>query len=90
MLKLFLVKASLLGLLFASGCASDSRGSSAQDASNIGSAFYTMGDSAGTLNARWMFTTAYSGRGVATGGTGEGFAGKYHIRYFFENGAFSD
>jgi hypothetical protein len=85
----FLVTASLTGLLFAAGCASDSKGSSTQE-SNIGSAFYTMGDSAGTLNARWMFTTRYSGRGVATGGTGEGFAGQYHIRYFFENGDFSD
>jgi len=85
-----LVKTSLIGLLFASGCGSVSKGSSTEDASNIGFVLYTMGDSAGTLNARWMYTTAYSGPGVATGGPAEGFAGQYHIRYFYENGEFSD
>src|SRR5262245_46621188 len=28
--------------------------------------------------------------GIATGGPKEGFAGKYHVRYFYESGEFSD
>jgi hypothetical protein len=90
MLRSLMVMASLLGCQIASGCASASRGSSTQDASNIGVVLYTKGDSAGTLNARWMYTTAYSGPGVATGGPAEGFAGQYHIRYFLASGEFSD
>ena len=90
MLRPFLTKASLITLIFASGCASVPKGSSTQDASNIGFVLYTKGDSAGTLNARWMYTTAYSGPGVATGGPAEGFAGQYHVRYFYKSGEFSD
>ena len=37
-----------------------------------------------------MFTSAYRGPGLATGGPREGFAGRYHVRYFLEDGAFSD
>jgi hypothetical protein len=31
-----------------------------------------------------------SGKGVATGGPKEGYAGHYHVRYFNEDGSFSD
>jgi len=58
---------------------------------NIGFVLYTRGDTPGTLNARWNYANAYSGPGVATGGPASGgFAGRYHVRYFLENGAFSD
>ena len=58
---------------------------------NIGFVLYTKSRTPGTLNARWNYANAYSGPGVATGGprTG-GFAGHYHVRYFLENGRFSD
>ena len=58
---------------------------------NIGFVLYTRSHVAGTLNARWSYANAYSGPGVATGGpTSGGFAGRYHVRYFLENGRFSD
>jgi len=56
----------------------------------IGFVLYTKGDAPGTLKARWRYTTEYSGTGVATGGPADGFAGHYHVRYFDENGKFSD
>jgi hypothetical protein len=59
-------------------------------ASNIGFVLYTKSPSPGTLNARWMFTHAYRGPGLATGGPREGFAGRYHVRYFNDDGTFSD
>jgi hypothetical protein len=37
-----------------------------------------------------MYGTKYRGPGIATGGPKEGFAGKYHVRYFYESGEFSD
>ena len=37
-----------------------------------------------------MYGGSYSGPGIATGGPKEGFAGKYHVRYFFDTGVFSD
>jgi hypothetical protein len=58
--------------------------------SNIGFVLYTKSRSPGTLNATWMFGTKYRGPGIATGGPKDGFAGKYHVRYFLENGEFSD
>ena len=58
--------------------------------SNIGFVLYTKSPSPGTLNARWMFTTEYKGPGIATGGPKEGFAGRYHVRYFYDSGEFSD
>jgi hypothetical protein len=58
--------------------------------SNIGFALYALGETAGTLNARWSYENAYSGFGQATGGPRAGFVGDFHIRYFFENGDFSD
>jgi hypothetical protein len=58
---------------------------------NIGFVLYTKGKAPGTLDARWNYANAYSGRGVATGGqASDGFAGRYHVRYFLETGEFSD
>jgi hypothetical protein len=37
-----------------------------------------------------MYGSAYSGPGIATGGPKEGFAGHYHVRYFYDTGEFSD
>ena len=95
MLRSFLFAASLIALLPASGrtsvAASSTPSTKAVEPLNIGFALYAMSDVPGTLNARWSYSNAYTGPGVATGGprTG-GFAGHYHIRYFLENGAFSD
>jgi hypothetical protein len=36
--------------------------------SNIGFALYAIGETAGTLDARWSYENAYSGYGQATGG----------------------
>jgi hypothetical protein len=58
---------------------------------NIGFVLYTRSGTPGTLTARWNYANAYSGPGVATGGpVSGGFAGRYHVRYFLENGEFSD
>ena len=57
---------------------------------NIGFVLYSKGDAPGTLNARWTYANAYSGKGVATGGPNGGFVGHYHVRYFYEDGKFSD
>ena len=62
----------------------------AQNVSNIGFVLYTQSYAPGTLNARWMYGNKYSGPGIATGGPKEGFAGKYHVRYFYDSGEFSD
>jgi hypothetical protein len=65
----------------------------ASDASltpNIGFVLYTKSRAPGTLNARWIFGGKYSGSGIATGGPKEGFAGRYHVRYFHDSGEFSD
>ncbi len=64
--------------------------SKAPDAPNIGFVLYTKSYSPGTLNARWMYAGKYSGPGIATGGPKEGFAGHYHVRYFYDSGEFSD
>ena len=58
---------------------------------NIGFVLYTKSNTPGTLFARWNYGNAYSGPGIATGGPKEsGYAGNYHVRYFLENGDFSD
>jgi hypothetical protein len=58
---------------------------------NIGFVLYTKGKTPGTLNARWTYANAYSGPGLATGGPASGdFVGRYHVRYYLENGQFSD
>jgi hypothetical protein len=64
--------------------------SDASDTPNIGFVLYTKSYAPGTLNARWMFSGKYSGPGIATGGPKEGFAGRYHVRYFYDSGEFSD
>jgi len=64
--------------------------SDASDTPNIGFVLYTKSDAPGTLKARWMFSGKYSGSGIATGGPEEGFAGRYHVRYFYDSGEFSD
>jgi hypothetical protein len=58
---------------------------------NIGFVLYTESNTPGTLFARWNYGNAYSGPGIATGGPKEsGYVGNYHVRYFLENGDFSD
>jgi len=37
-----------------------------------------------------MWANKYKGPGIATGGPKEGFAGRYHVRYFYDSGEFSD
>ena len=64
--------------------------SKARDTLNIGFVLYTKGSTPGTLYARWNYANIWSGPGIATGGPKEGFAGQYHVRYFYENGDFSD
>jgi hypothetical protein len=62
-----------------------------KDTLNIGFVLYTKSNTPGTLFARWNYANIWSGPGIATGGPKEsGFAGKYHVRYFYENGDFSD
>jgi hypothetical protein len=84
------MSAVLTGLLSAAGCTHAPAASKVQEPLNIGLVLYTKGEAPGTLKARWRYTTKYSGTGVATGGPAEGFAGRYHVRYFDENGKFSD
>ena len=84
------ISALLAFLLLSSGGATAVKASEASDASNIGFALYTKSHAPGTLNARWIYTDKYRGPGIATGGPKEGFAGRYHVRYFYENGEFSD
>ena len=82
--------AALTGLLLTSSYASVSAASEVTDASNIGFVLYTRSYAPGTLNARWIYAGTYSGPGIATGGPKEGFAGRYHVRYFYDSGEFSD
>ncbi|MGE5278413.1 MAG: hypothetical protein ACM3SU_15575 [Acidobacteriota bacterium] len=89
MLRSFFIKASLTGLLLASG-GTQAVASEASAASNIGFVLYTKSHAPGTLNARWIYAGKYSGPGIATGGPKEGFAGHYHVRYFYDSGEFSD
>ena len=65
--------------------------SATRDTLNIGYGVYTKGATAGTLNAIWNYANVWSGKGKATGvSKGGGFAGTYHIKYYYENGEFSD
>ena len=95
-MRRFLLPAVWLGLLLSgSGLAQASppgaRAAKADQPFNIGFVLYTRAKAPGTLDARWTYDNAYSGRGVATGGpASSGFAGRYHVRYFLETGAFSD
>jgi len=60
-----------------------------RDTFNIGYAIYTKGATPGTLNAIWNYANVWNGKGAATGVSTDGFAGKYHIKYYYENGEFS-
>ena len=97
MRRLILLAASLTAFLPTSGGASDPASSTAPQGAttgaplNIGFVLYTKSGAPGTLNARWNYANAYFGPGVATGGPASGgFVGSYHVRYFLEDGQFSD
>ena len=90
MVRSLLHTASLTGLLLASCFAPLAMATDAQELVNVGFVLYTKSDAPGTLKARWNYANAYSGLGEATGGPKDGFAGRYHVRYFLENGEFSD
>ena len=90
MLRSLLVRTLLTGFVLATGSASVAIASEARQALNIGFVLYTKGNVPGTLNARWTYQNVYSGKGLATGGPKEGFAGQYHVRYYDEQGKFSD
>ena len=67
-----------------------SKVSAIRDTLNIGYSIYTKGSAPGTLNAIWNYANVWSGKGKATGVSKGGFAGNYHIKYYYENGEFSD
>ncbi len=90
MLRPALFAALLACAVFTAHSASTAMATNSADVPNIGFVLYTKSFSPGTLNARWMYGGSYSGPGIATGGPKEGFAGKYHVRYFFDSGVFSD
>jgi hypothetical protein len=90
MTRSFFTRASLTGVLLASAWTSVAVASAAPDTPNIGFVLYTKSYAPGTLNARWIYGNKYSGPGIATGGPKEGFAGHYHVRYFYDSGEFSD
>jgi hypothetical protein len=88
-LRTLIIKASLVGVLLTSSLAFAATPEAPQDP-NVGFVLYTRSAAPGTLNARWLYSTKYSGPGIATGGPREGFAGHYHVRYFLDSGEFSD
>ena len=90
MLKSFSAIAILACLVLTSLRAPTAKASDAPNVPNIGFVLYTKSYAPGTLNARWMYGNAYSGAGIATGGPQDGFAGHYHVRYFYDSGEFSD
>jgi hypothetical protein len=90
MLKSFLLPVSLAGLLLATVGASVAMATEGPEAPNVGFVLYTKTHAPGTLSARWNFANKYSGPGLATGGPRQGFAGRYHVRYFLDSGEFSD
>lgn len=90
MIRSFFITSLLTGLLLLAPGTLAATPSEASSTSNIGFVLYTKSPAPGTLNARWMYGKDYRGPGIATGGPKEGYAGKYHVRYFLENGEFSD
>ena len=90
MFRSLFLAVSLTAIGLASGGASVALASEAQPTLNIGFVLYSKGNVPGTLNARWTYQNIYSGKGLATGGPKEGFAGHYHVRYYDEQGKFSD
>ena len=89
MIRLSLLAITLMGSLLVLGLTPKVLAAD-EPVTNIGFVLYTKSHAPGTLNARWMFTDKYKGPGIATGGPTEGFAGRYHVRYFFDSGEFSD
>ena len=90
MIRPFLIVLSVTGISLVLAMAPTAVGEESPDVTNIGFVLYTKSHAPGTLNARWMFTDKYKGPGIATGGPTEGFAGRYHVRYFYDSGEFSD
>jgi len=90
MLRSSMLSAAVAGLLLAFGLAPVAFSEELPDPTNIGFVVYTKSYAPGTLIARWMFTDKYEGSGIATGGPKEGYAGRYHVRYFYDSGEFSD
>jgi len=90
MYKSALVAAFLSGILSVTHSTPIAAAPESSAESNIGFVIYTKSLSPGTLNARWMYSTKYKGPGIATGGPKIGFAGRYHVRYFYDSGEFSD
>ena len=90
MVRSFGIASSLISLMLSSIGAHTPRASALSNASNIGFVLYTRSYAPGTLNARWMYAGKYSGSGIATGGPKDEFAGHYHVRYFYDDGRFSD
>jgi len=88
--KSALFAASLLAIILATYSTPVVADPQASAESNIGVVIYTKSPSPGTLNARWIYSTKYKGPGIATGGPKTGFVGRYHVRYFYESGEFSD
>jgi len=81
---------ALLALLMGLGFTDTSATPDAQESPEVGFVLYTKSTSPGTLNARWMYGEHYRGPGIAIGGPRDGYAGRYHVRYFYDDGAFSD
>lgn len=90
MMRRFLIAIPLAGSLLLPGLTPTAFAEEGPDIKNIGFVLYTKSHAPGTLNARWMFTDKHKGPGIATGGPAEGYAGAYHVRYFYESGEFSD
>ncbi|MSQ91565.1 MAG: hypothetical protein EXR87_01340 [Gammaproteobacteria bacterium] len=90
MYKSALIAAFLSAILFATNSTPVVADPETSAESNIGFVIYTKSLSPGTLNARWMYSTKYRGPGIATGGPKTGFEGRYHVRYFYDSGEFSD
>ncbi len=85
-LKFVILPALLLTFGMAPAHAAEPRA----EIANVGVVLYTLTQTPGTLLARWNYGRAHSGPGLATGGPRAGFAGNFHVRYFLENGQFSD
>ena len=90
MVRQFLLAVYLSGALLVLGLPPTAVAEEKPEITNIGFVLYTKSLAPGTLNARWMLTDKYRGPGIATGGPVEGYAGEYHVRYFYDSGEFSD
>jgi len=90
MIRPGLIAVVLTGSLLFMGWMQTALAENEREIANIGFVLYTKSHAPGTLNARWMYTDKYRGPGIATGGPADGYAGEYHVRYFYENGDFSD